>query len=147
VKATWEPATILLIFAGLLVTGCGSGASSGFTKAGPPAPRDCIRRYNGDPAALSLGTHAYGQGHDSRAAHVFKITDEENRLDQSCAVIYNAAESDREYGILGAMEFPSGWDYTTQFRTTPAKRAEVQALGAEQANVALESDGSLKPFP
>jgi hypothetical protein len=146
VKVPCQPATILIVLAGLLVTGCGNGASAGFTKAGPPAPRDCVRRYNGDPTALSLGTHAYGQGHESRAAHVFKITDEENGLDQSCAVIYNAADSDREYGILGAMEFPGGWDYTTQLRTTPAKRAEIQALGADQANVALESDGGIKPF-
>jgi hypothetical protein len=125
VKVSPQPATILIVLAGVLVTGCGSGAGSGFTKAGPAAPRDCVRRYNGDPVALSLGTHAYGQGHESRAAHVFKITDTENGLDQSCAVIY----------------------YTTQFRTTPAKRAEVQALGADQANVSLEPDGSLKPFP
>lgn len=135
---------VLLALVAALAGGCGGGGSSaGFTKAGPPAPRDCVRRYNNNTAALALGAHAYGPGHNSRAAHVFKITDEGNQLDQSCAVIFNAADTDREYGILGAMEFPFGWDYTTQFQATPQKRAELQKLGAEQANVSLQSDGSL----
>jgi hypothetical protein len=137
---------MLFAVALLVLTGCGNGASAGFTKAGPPAPPECVKRYNDSSAATALGRHAYGQGHDSRAAHVFKITDKENGLDSSCAVIYNAADSDREYGILGAVEFPSGWDYTTQLRTTPARRAEIQALGAEQANVALDSGGGLEPL-
>jgi hypothetical protein len=29
---------------------------------------------------------------------------------------------------------------------TPAERAEIQKKGAEQANVALEPDGTLAPF-
>jgi hypothetical protein len=136
-------APVLLVLAAMLAGGCGGGSSAGFTKAGPPAPRDCVRRYNSSPAALALGTHAYGGTHNSRAAHVFKITDQENQLAQSCAVIFNAADSDREYGILGAVEFPFGWDYTTQLKATPQKRAEIQKLGAEQANATLESDGSL----
>jgi hypothetical protein len=137
---------MLFALAPLALAGCGDGASAGFTKAGPPAPPECVKRYNDNPEATALGQHAYSAGHDSRAAHVFKITDKENGLDQSCAVIFNASDSDREYGILGAVEFPTGWDYTTQLRTTPARRAEIQSLGAEQANVALESDGSLEPF-
>jgi hypothetical protein len=143
---TWRCPAILLALAILPVAGCGGGASAGFTKNGPPAPRDCVKRYNDSPTAISLGSHAYGQGHNSRAAHVFKITDKENELDQSCAVIFNAADSDREYGILGAVEFQFGWDYTTQLKATPDKRAEIQALGAEQANVTLKSDGTLAPL-
>jgi hypothetical protein len=136
---------VLLALAALLVSGCG-GTSAAFTKAGPPAPKDCVSRFNNSATALALGSHAYGQGHNSRAAHVFKITDAENKLDQACAVIFNAANSDREYGILGAIEYPFGWDYTTQLKASPDKRAEIQALGASQANVALESDGGLGPL-
>jgi hypothetical protein len=136
-------APVLIALVATIAGGCGGGASTGFTKAGPPAPKDCIRRYNNNTAALALGAHAYGPGHNSRAAHVFKLTDQANQLKQSCAVIFNAANSDREYGILGAMEFPFGWDYTTQFQATPQRRAEIQKLGAEQANVSLQSDGSL----
>jgi hypothetical protein len=136
-----------LALATLLAVGCGGGGGPAFTKAGPPAPKDCIRRFNSSPQALTLGLHAYGGGHNSRAAHVFKITDQANSLDNACAVIFNAANNDREYGILGAMEFPGlGWDYTTQFEATPSKRAAVQALGARQANVALLSDGKLGPL-
>ena len=136
-------APVLLALVATLAGGCGGGSSDAFTKAGPPAPKDCIRRYNNNTAALALGAHAYGPGHDSRAAHVFKLTDAANKLKQSCAVIFNAANTDREYGILGAIEYPFGWDYTTQLQATPQKRAEVQKLGAEQANVSLQSDGSL----
>jgi hypothetical protein len=141
------PRSAFLALATLLVIGCGGGGGPGFTKAGPAAPKDCIRRFNSNPAALTLGLHAYDGGHNSRAAHVFKITDEANGLDQACAVIFNAADSDREYGILGAMEFPGlGWDYTTQLDATPNKRAAIQALGARQANVSLRSDGTLGPL-
>lgn len=136
-------APLLLALVATLAGGCGGGSGAGFTKAGPPAPQDCVRRYNNNTAALALGAHAYGPGHNSRAAHVFKITDEANQLKQSCAVIFNAANTDREYGILGGIEYPFGWDYTTQFQATPQKRAEIQKLGAEQANVSLQSDGSL----
>jgi hypothetical protein len=136
-----------LALATLLVAGCGGGGGPAFTEAGPPAPKDCIRRFNSSPAARPLGEHAYGGGHNSRAAHVFKITEKTQGLDQTCAVIFNAADSDREYGILGAMEFPGlGWDYTTQFEATPSKRAAIQALGASQANVALLPDGTLGPL-
>ena len=139
-------APILLALAAVLITGCGDGASAGFKKSGPPAPKECVKRFNGNPQALALGSHASGEGHNSKAAHVFRITDAENGLDQSCAVIFAAADSDREYGTLGAIEFPGGWDYTTQLRVTPDRRAEIQRLGAEQANVALDSDGGLSPF-
>jgi hypothetical protein len=139
-------AVVLLAAAALLVSGCGEGASAGFTKGGPPAPAECVKDYNDDPSALTLGSHAYGTTHESRAAHVFRITSEENGLKESCAVIFAAADSDREYGILGAIEYPTGWDYTTQLSVTTQKRNEIQRLGAEQANVALESDGSLSAF-
>lgn len=132
----------------MLLTGCGDGgaAGAGFEKGGPPAPGQCVKRYNDDPEALALGAHAYSPGHDSRGAHVFRITDSSNGLERSCAVSFAAADSDREYGILGAIEYRDGWDYTTKLRVTPARRTEIQRLGAEQANVALASDGSLTPF-
>ena len=136
----------MLAVASLVGTGCGDDASGGFEKGGAPAPRECVERYNENPGAHALGTHAYGTGHDSRAAHVFRITDSENGLERSCAVIFAAMDSDREYGTLGAIEYPSGWDYTTRLRVTPDRRAEIQRLGAEQANVALESDGTLSGF-
>ena len=139
-----SPALLSLVLAVLLVTGCGD--SAGFKKSGQPPPRECVKRYNDNPAAIALGLHAYGGGHDSRAAHVFRITDEQNGLEESCAVIFAASDSDREYGLLGAVDYPSGWDYTTQLQVTPQKRAEIQRLGAEQANVALESDGTLSTF-
>jgi hypothetical protein len=139
---------VFLALGVLLVAGCGGGGGPAFTKAGPPAPQDCVRRFNSSPAALPLGQHAYGGTHNSRAAHVFKITDEPNGIVKpACAVIFNAADSDREYGILGAIEYPNlGWDYTTQLDVTPTKRAAIQALGARQANVALLSDGKLGPL-
>jgi hypothetical protein len=139
-----SPATLALLVGVLLVTGCGGGP--GFKKSGPPPPSECLKRYNENPAATALGAHAYGGGHNSRAAHVFRITDEQNGLEKSCAVIFAAADSDREYGLLGAIDYPVGWDYTTQLQVTPEKRAEIQRLGAEQANVALEPDGSLAAF-
>jgi hypothetical protein len=120
--------------------------TSTFRKGGPPAPPECVKRYNDNPDAHRLGQHAYGQGHESRAAHVFRITDPENGLRQRCAVIFAAAQSDREYGLLGAIDYPGGWNYTTELRATPEKRVEIQKLGAEQANVALESDGKIAPF-
>jgi hypothetical protein len=138
----------LLALATLAVIGCGGGGGPTFTKAGPPAPQDCVRKFNSNPAARPLGLHAYGGGHNSRAAHVFKITDKSNGMINTCAVIFNASDSDREYGILGAMEFPGGygWDYTTQWEADQRKRAAVQALGARQANMALLSNGKLGPL-
>lgn len=130
----------------ICVAGCGDGGGAGFEKSGSPPPRECVKRYNENPAATRLGLHAYAPGHESRAAHVFRITSPENGLERSCAVIFAARDSDREYGVLGAIDYTGGWDYTTQLSATPAKRAEIQRLGSEQANVALGSDGTLSLF-
>jgi hypothetical protein len=119
----------------------------GFKKGGSPADPQCIRRYNASPVAVSGGAHAYTPGHDSRAGHVFRITKREVPLVRSCAVIFATRDSDREYGILGEIEFlTAGWDGLANLSVTPTERAQIQRKGAEEANVALKPDGTIVPL-
>jgi hypothetical protein len=133
----------------LVSNGCSSTGQKtvGFKVGGAPAPRGCIKSHNGSPSAVSWALHSYGDGHQSRAAHVFRMTDRSVPLINSCVVIYAAAEDDREYGILGEVDYlTAGWDTMANLSLTPSKRAALQKLGATQANAALRSDGTLVPL-
>jgi hypothetical protein len=152
----------LAIAIALLAAGCGGGSSTvGFKKAGPPAPQECIDRFNADESARAAGRHFYSPGHDSRAGHAFFAIDPERGRTDICVVVFAARESDREYGTIGAFggppmppsdaDFGSGegaWRYTTEFSFTSEKeRLAVQKQGAEQANVALHRDGTIAALP
>jgi hypothetical protein len=143
----------------MLVAGCGSGSSTvAFEKAGPPAPMECVDRWNADETALAEGQHFYSPGHDSRAGHAFLVNDPKRGLADTCVVIFAARESDREYGTIGAFggpptpgsdEFGSeSWRYTTEYPVASQKeRIALQKQGSEQANVALREDGTIAALP
>ena len=146
----------MLVGAALLTAGCGSEAVS-YKKAGPPAPKKCLDRFNADPTALSFGRHAHGPGHDSRAGHVFFVNKPRIGLVNTCVVVFAASESDREYGILG--EFSSEirsietgllsrpWQYINVYPgATQQEKIALQRTGAEQANVALDKHGKITPL-
>jgi hypothetical protein len=132
-----------------LLFGCGGSAETtvGFKRAGPPPPQACVKKFNESPTAIAAGSHAYSPGHDSRAGHVFKMTDRSVPLLNSCVVVFAAKDSDREYGILGEVDFlTAGWDGMANLSLTPAERAALQRKGAEQANIELREDGTIVPL-
>jgi hypothetical protein len=138
----------LLVCAGLL-SGCGGGSGGStveFRRAGPPPPEECLKKFNESPGALQAGAHTYRTGHESRAAHVLRMTDSKIRVPNGCVVVFAARESDREYGILGLVELQTGWGSMAYLSLTPKERAALQKKGVEQANAQLREDGTIAPF-
>lgn len=140
----------------LLAWGCGADGRPAvtFKKGGPPAPRKCIERWNADSMAISFGQHAYSPGHDSRAGHAFLRNERKRGFEDTCAVVFAASESDREYGTLGAYGGPPPtvdsaapaptWQWITNYPVESQKqRIQLQRSGAEQANVALMKTGKI----
>jgi hypothetical protein len=149
-KTAWLAAALLLF-------GCGGEGTAAFKKAGPPAPKRCIKRWNQDETALGFGRHAYFPGHDSRAGHVFAVRDPKQGLSDACVVVFAAKDSDREYGTLGWFSSSPNPSQTALPEATwqvisyyPAdsemQRIKLQRTGAEQANVALTKDGTIAPL-
>jgi hypothetical protein len=141
----------------LLAAGCGGGEVVSFKKGGPPAPKECIERWNADQTAVALGKHAYSPGHDSRAGRVFFVDEPGRDMRDACVTVFAASESDREYGSLGGYSSEtrnvnSGrlerrWRLITFFPTASQdERLILQRSGGERANVALEESGTLAPF-
>jgi hypothetical protein len=150
-------AVAALVLATLLAAGCGGGGGNemvAFKKGGPPAPKQCIERWNGDRTALELGKHAYSPGHDSRAGRVFFVDEPRRELTEACVAVFAASESDLEYGTLGGFnaatrnlnsgQLERRWRQLTFYPArSPDQRVELQRSGAERANVALEESGRI----
>jgi hypothetical protein len=146
-----------LVLVALLAAGCGGAEGVSFKRGGPPAPKKCIERWNADRTSIALGKHAYSNGHDSRAGRLFFVDEPERDLKEACVAVFAASESDREYGTLGGYisetrNVNSGrlerrWRLITFYPVASQdERIALQRSGAEQANVALEESGEIKPF-
>lgn len=156
-KGALERASVALAATALLASGCGGGDTAvSFKKAGPPAPKKCVERWNRDDDALSAGRHAFSAGHDSRAGRVFHVNEPERDLVNACFVVFAANESDREYGTLGMFSSETrsisglpqtGWRYITLLPVeSEQERHGLQRSGAERANVALDKSGKVEPL-
>jgi hypothetical protein len=140
-------ATVAIALA-VAVAGCGGSSLAPYTKGGPAPPEDCIKKWNADEQALSLGKHFYAQGHDSRAAHVVNLDIEGTNVKEGCLVVMAARDSDREYGTIGMFTDQTGvWQLISDLPLpSEQKLLEIQATGSKQANCELKDDGSIAPF-
>jgi hypothetical protein len=130
------------------LSACGGSSLAPFTKGGPPPPPDCIKKWNADEQARSLGKHFYSQGHDSRAAHVVNLDIKGQAETKGCLVVAAARDSDREYGTIGMFTDQTGaWQLISYLPLgSEQKLLDIQKTGSTQANAELNEDGSLAPF-
>ena len=139
-----KPAAPLVACVVLSLSGCGDGDGVAFKKAGPPAPRACLERWNADENATSFGRHAHAAPHNSRAAQVFRVAVEEGSP-RECAVVFAVSESDREYGTVGEVSYSGGWELMNYFSAL-GDPGVAQRKAARNANAQLDSDGRLTPL-
>ncbi len=146
--AVGNGAAAMAIVLAVSVVGCGGSSVPQFTRAGPPPPPDCIKKWNADQQARGYGRHFYSQGHDARAAHVVNLDIEGTALKKGCLAVAAARDSDREYGTLGMFTDQTGaWQLISDLPLgSEQKLLEIQATGSDQANSELKDDGSLAPF-
>jgi hypothetical protein len=140
-----KPIALLMACALASLSGCGDEEGVAFKKGGPPAPRVCLERWNADEGARSFGRHAYVAPHNSRAAQVFRVEAQKRSRPRECAVIFAVSESDREYGTVGQVSFPGGWELMTDFPVV-GDPAVAQRKAATNANARVDSEGRVAPL-
>jgi hypothetical protein len=135
-----------LIVAVVVLAGGGSDDGEGAAAADP----ECLRRWNADPAALTLGRHQ-SLFHRYTSVQVLRLDVEGGTfaadVDGSCAVAYASAIPAREERASAQILDAGRWvGLSTVEGVTPELLGRLQDDAIAGANAALDVQGRLVPI-
>jgi hypothetical protein len=138
-------ALLAVIVAAILITRAAGGDQQSQAR---PAPPECLRAWNSDPAALSFGRHNYRN--DAHRYDSALVTYLDNAAQVAgpkkggCAVVFASPALDPEPFAAGEVLRGGAWLPISALNGVDLLRvAELQATAAAGPNATLASDGRL----